>query len=108
MFKTGILSSETFGLIFSGPLEPLFWWGIGREGVPGFEGDLPLSPGTALDGFPCVEPSSQPPGWSDGQMTGWFYVSRSLLIEPLGLCEETPYTKERPGVMILGCWDSES
>lgn len=30
MFRTGILSSETFGLIFSGLLEPLFWWGIGR------------------------------------------------------------------------------
>lgn len=62
MFRTGILSSETFGLIFSGPLEPCSGGELGGEGVPGFEGDLFLSPGTALDGFPCVEPSSQPPG----------------------------------------------
>ena len=46
----------------------------GGEGVPGFEGDLPLSPGTALDGFPCVEPSSHPPGSSDGQVTDWLLL----------------------------------
>ena len=61
---------------------------------PGFEGDLPLSPGIVLDGFLCVEVSSYPPGSSYGQVTGRFYVLRTFLIEPLRLGEEIAYAKK--------------